>query len=364
MPGAPKRLWREGGDVAQQRLRTQRLTGSGFAAPADVVRWFGAVQAQDYYGALWAVGQRCANATAASVEHAIADRAIVRTWPLRGTLHFVAAEDVGWMMEHLAPRLAERTTRRFLPFGLDRRVFARCATTIVKALEGGRQLTRPKLYERLERAGIPTAGRGLHILWQMAHDGLICFGTREGKQHTFVLLEEWVPKATRLDRDEALAELARRYFTSHGPATLQDFTWWSGLAVADARSGVAMAGIDLGRTRRSAATEFTPRTAAPRTAHHAPHVVLLPPYDEYTVAYKDRSAALDPKHAAATRNGIFSPTIVIDGRIAGTWTSRPTASAVTISLQPLTRLTPVQSHAIAAAAARYGRFLGRPVRIV
>ena len=351
-------------DVARQRLRTQRLTGPGFKAPADAVRWFGVVQAQDYYGALWAVGQRTANATEARVEQAIANRAIVRTWPLRGTLHFVAAEDVGWIMQHFAPQLAARTARRFLPFGLDRKVFDRCASVIVKALEGGRQLTRPKLYERLERAGIPTRDRGMHILWQMAHDGLICFGTREGKQHTFVLLEEWVPKRKRLDRDEALAELARRYFTSHGPATLQDFTWWSGLTAPDARRAVEVAGVNAPRT-------LAPRTSpAPRSSHDAPRTshrasaLLLPPYDEYTVAYKDRSAALDPKHAAATRNGIFSPTIVIDGRIAGLWARRDTASATTISLQPLRRLTPPQSRAIAAAAARYGRFLDRPVRIV
>jgi hypothetical protein len=299
------------------------------------------------------VGQRTANATEGIVEHAIADRAIVRTWPLRGTLHFVAAEDVGWMMQHFAPRLAERTARRFLPFGLDRRVFARCASTIVKALEGGRQLSRPKLYERLERAGIRTRGRGLHILWQMAHEGLICFGTREGRQHTFVLLEEWVPKAKRLDRDEALAELAHRYFASHGPATLQDFTWWSGLLAADARRAVEAAG----------APRITAhRTLPPRTSR--PHVALLPPYDEYTVAYRDRSAALDPAHAAAAKNGIFSPTVVLDGRIVGTWTRRLSRGEVAIALKPFAPLTGARARSVAAAAARYGRFLGRPAHIV
>ena len=346
--------------IARQRLRTQRLIGPGFAAPADVVRWFGAVQAQDYAGALWAVGMRSKGATEASVEQALADRAIVRTWPLRGTLHFVAAEDVGWIMQHFAPRLAERTARRFLPFGLDRRVFARCASTIIKALEGGRQLSRPKLYERLERAGIRTRGRGLHILWQMAHQGLICFGTREGRQHTFVLLEEWVPKAKRLDRDEALAELARRYFTSHGPATLQDFTWWSGLIAADARRAVEAAGVGAPHLAASAAA---PRTSARRVSHR-PHAVLLPPYDEYTVAYRDRSAALDPKHAVAARNGIFSPTIVLDGRIAGLWTRRLERDAVMITLQPFAKLSAANARLVASEAARYGRFLGRSASVV
>jgi hypothetical protein len=351
-------------NTAQQRLRTQRLSGAGFDSPADVVRWFGAVQAQDFAGALWAVGMRTKGATEASVERALADRAIVRTWPLRGTLHFVAAEDVGWMMRHFAPRLAERTARSFLRFGLDRRVFARCASTIIKALEGGRQLSRPKLYERLERAGIRTRGRGPHILWQMAHQGLICFGTREGKQHTFVLLEEWLPKAKRLDRDEALAELAHRYFTSHGPATLQDFTWWSGLVAADARRAVEAAGAGAPHLAPShlAPRVSAQRTSAPRTSR--PHAVLLPPYDEYTVAYRDRSAALDPKNAAAARNGIFSPTIVLDGRIAGTWTRQLSRDAVIIALKPFAPLTGLRARSVAAAAARYGRFIGRPARIV
>ena len=291
-PGAPQRGTREGGTIAQQRLRTQRLIGPGFAAPADAVRWFGAVQAQDYPGALWALGMRTKGATEASVEHAVATRTIVRTWPLRGTLHFVAPEDVRWMLTHFAPRTIGRAVLRFRQLELDARVFARSSALFVKALEGGRQLTRPKLYARLERAGIATGdNRGLHILWRCAHDGLICFGAREGRQQTFALLEEWVPRAKTLDRDEALAELARRYFTSHAPATVQDFTWWSGLSAADARRAVEAAGA--GAPYLAAGT-FAPRTAAPRTSHLPPHVLLLPPYDEYTVAYRDRSAALDP----------------------------------------------------------------------
>jgi hypothetical protein len=347
MPGAPKRLWREGGSIAQQRLRTQRLIGPGFAAPADVVRWFGAMQAQDYAGALWAVGMRAKGATEASVEQALIDRAIVRTWPLRGTLHFVAAEDVRWMLAHFAPRTVARAASRFRQLELDGRVLAKGAAILVKALEGGRQVTRPRLLARLERAGIATAdNRGIHVLWKCAHDGLICFGAREGKQQTFALLDEWVPRGKTLDRDEALAELARRYFTSHAPATLQDFTWWSGLSPADARRAVDAAG---------------PRASAPRTSHRS-HAVLLPPYDEYTVAYRDRSAALDPKHAAAAGGGIFWPTIVLDGRIAGTWTRRLTADAVTIALKPFAKLARANARLVAREIARYGRFLGRPVR--
>ena len=232
--------------ITLERLRTQRLAGAGFSTPADVVRWFGAVQAQDYPGALWAVGLRTAGATEADVEQAVAARAIVRTWPLRGTLHFVAPEDVRWMLTHFAPRTIARAALRFRQLELDERTFARAAAVFVKALHGGRAVSRPRLYELLERAGIATRdNRGLHILWRCAHDRLICFGAREGKQQTFALLDEWVPPARTLDRNEALGELARRYFTSHGPATLADFTWWSGLSAADARAALASARSQL-----------------------------------------------------------------------------------------------------------------------
>jgi hypothetical protein len=336
------------GVIAAQRLRSQRLAGRGFAAPADTVRWFGAVQAQEYWGGLWALGLRTTGATEASVEQAIAERKIVRSWPLRGTLHFTTPEDLRWMLKWLAPVTLARCASRFRQFELDAPIFARSAKAIVKALEGGQRLTRPQIYARLERAGVVAqGGRGSHILFRLANDGLICFATHEGRQPTFALLEEWLPVSPLLDRDEALAELARRYFTSHGPATLQDFIWWSGLSAADARAAFALAG--------------SPKPARADATVRSPHVLLLPPYDEYMVAYKDRSAALDPKHATATRNGIFSPTIVIDGRIAGLWTRRSDDAGVTILLQPLTRLNRSQSRATAAAATRYGRFLGRPV---
>ncbi|HEX3646034.1 MAG TPA: winged helix DNA-binding domain-containing protein [Vicinamibacterales bacterium] len=338
--------------TAQQRLRTQRLAGPGFDSPAEVVRWLGAVQAQDFAGALWAVGMRTTGATAAEVEAAIAARAIVRTWPLRGTIHFVAPQDVRWMLAHFAPRTIARAAPRFRQLELDARVLAKSGAIIVRALEGGRQLTRPRLYALLERAGIVTRdNRGLHILWRCAHDGLICFAAREGKQAAFALLDEWVPGAGMRDRDDALAELAGRYFASHGPATLQDFIWWSGLSAADGRKAVALAG---------------PRPD-PATARHScvrsPHAVLLPPYDEYTVAYRDRSAAVDPAHAGASRNGIFSPTIVLDGRIAGTWTRRIEADAVTVALKPFATLSGAKARRVAREAIRYGTFIGRPARV-
>ncbi len=233
--------------LLRHRLHHQRLAATNFEDPAEPVRWLGAVQAQDYLGSLWAIALRTRAATERMVERAIAERAIVRTWPMRGTLHFVAAEDVRWMLELMTPRVVAASAGRLArEYGLDERAFGRSREVVARALEGGRRLTRDALYRTLESARVSTAGgRGLHITWRLAHDGLICFGPREGRQHTFVLLDEWIPGARRMARDEALAELARRYFISHGPATVHDFAWWSGLLLSDAAEGLGMAGSEL-----------------------------------------------------------------------------------------------------------------------
>ncbi|HEX4959572.1 MAG TPA: winged helix DNA-binding domain-containing protein [Thermoanaerobaculia bacterium] len=325
--------------------------------------WLGAVQAQDYLGALWAVGLRMKNTTEADVERALADRTIVRTWPMRGTLHFVAAADVRWMLELMTPRVVAASARRLQQeLDLNDTVFAHSRDVLVKALRGGRQRSRTAMYEALEAAGIPATGqRGLHILWRLAQDGVLCFGAREGKQQTFVLLDEWVPNARRLDRDEALAELARRYFTSHGPATVQDFTWWSGLAPAAATAALDLAKPGLVREDIEGRAYWL--SASMPTAKAASSAAyLLPAYDEYTVSYKDRSAVLDPLHAKRpdSGNGIFNPTMVLDGRVVGTWKRTLKKESVVVVLRPFSRLKKTEKNAFQEAGCRYGAFLGRP----
>ncbi len=274
-------------NIAQRRLRTQRLAGAGFESPAEAVRWFGAVQAQDYQGALWALGLRTTGATQASLEQAIAERTIVRSWPLRGTLHFTTPEDLRWMLKWLAPLTIARVASRFRQFDLDAPVFARSAAAIVKALEGGRRMTRPQLYARLERARVVTRhGRGSHVLFRLANDGLICFAPHDGKQPTFALLDEWLPASHLPERDEALAELARRYFTSHGPATLQDFTWWSGLPAADARRGVEAARVKAPHLAPSHLR--TPHLRTHRTSHRRTPHPALPRLAPRTTSFSSR----------------------------------------------------------------------------
>jgi hypothetical protein len=346
--------------LLRHRLHNQRLTATSFEDPADAVRWLGAVQAQDYLGSLWAIGLRTRGATEQVVERAIAERAIVRTWPMRGTLHFVAAEDARWMLELMTPRVVAASAGRLeRDYGLDERALGRSGEVVSRALEGGRRLTRDALYRALENARISTAaGRGLHITWRMAHDGLVCFGPREGKQQTFVLLDEWVAGAKRMARDEALAELARRYFTSHGPATVHDFAWWSGLLLSEAAAGLRMASGALVSTDLADRKYWTAPSAAP--GGPSPRAYLLPAFDEYTVAYRDRAPLLAPSHARhADGMSILQPAIVVNGRAVGTWARTLGKGSVEVDPRPFTRLGATAGRAVTAAIRRYAAFLER-----
>jgi len=351
-------------DIARLRLHNQRIARATFEHPSDVVAWLGAVQAQDYLGALWAVGLRMRNAVEADIEQALADRTIIRTWPMRGTLHFVAAADARWMLELLTPRIVANNTQRLVrQFDLDESKFARSKDLFERALEGGRRLTRNAMYKVLEAGGVSTAGqRGLHILWRLAQDGVICFGAREGKQQTFALLDEWAPKAKRMSRDKSLAELAKRYFTSRGPATLQDFAWWSGLTAADASDGIDMAKKSLAQESINGQTYWL-ASSMTFTKDPSPTAYLLPAYDEYTVAYKDRSAVLDPAYAKLPNygHGIFNPTIVMDGQVVGTWKRALKKDSLVVTPSSFAVLNRAETRALAKAASRYGKFLGASV---
>lgn len=347
--------------IARARLGPQRLDREERATPAELVARLGAVQAQDYAGAKWSLGLRLEGVTDAEVERALSGRSIVRTWPMRGTLHFVAAADVRWMLALLSPRVVAAAAKRHRDLGLDEATFARGSELWAGALEGGGQLTREEMYEVLEQAGISTAAqRGYHMLWRSAQEGLICYGAMRGKQQTFALLDEWVPASRPKARDEALAEVARRYFRTRGPATVQDFTWWTGLTAADAKAALAMVrgeleGVDVeGETYWSAGGAVGRGEAATR-AH------LLPAFDEFLLAYKDRSAALEERYAKRLHagGGAFSPSVAVGGRIRGTWRRTLKRDAVLVEATPFARWTKAEREAIAAAVERYGAFLGK-----
>ncbi|HET6174040.1 MAG TPA: winged helix DNA-binding domain-containing protein [Gaiellales bacterium] len=349
------------------RLAAQRVVASRRCEqPADVVRWLGAIQAQDYYQSLWAVGSRVRAGTAAGVECAIAERRILRTWLMRGTIHFAPPEDVRWLLALCAPRLAAAEARRREQLGLDEAQIERCAELLARALAGDRRLTRPVVMRLFEEAGIETTGqRGYHILVRLARNGLICLGPMQGKQQTFVLLDDWAPRAEarELSEGEALAQLASRFAASRGPVSDQDLARWAGIPVTAARR--ALRDADGLATRRFGGTEYWLASewadgAAPAAGRGRTY--LLAGFDEYLLGYKDRDAVLVPAHAdriAPGANGVFRPLVVVGGRIVGTWARAVRGDELTIVLHPFEAAgKPLQ--AARPEAERYRDFLGLP----
>jgi hypothetical protein len=354
--------------IAGQRLLRQGIADARFATPVDVVSWLLAVQAQDYSGSLWAVGLRTRDGSEADIERAIANATLIRTWPMRGTLHLVAADDVRWLLELLAPRVIARDAARIeRDYGLDAATLKQCRHVVSRALRDGKPMRRDRLYAVLD-AGIASAQlRGVHVTGRLAMEGLICGGPRDGRQPTFVLLDAWAPHAQRKPRDASLAELALRYFASRGPATVQDLAWWSGLTVKDVQAAIALAGSGLVQETIDGKAHWSATSAEPEVSGtSAASVHLLPPFDEYLVGYRDRSAAVNVEHnrKVIAINGLFNASIVIDGRIAGLWKRTPGKTSVALELQPFRSLPKSRLPAVRAAAKRYGVFVGMPVEIV
>ena len=351
----------KGSDIARLRLQNQHLAAQQFTQPAEIVKWLGAVQAQDYSGAVWAVGQRLKVSSAQTIEKAFTDGDIIRTHVLRPTWHFVTPEDIRWMLDLTAPRVLGFTSFRKRYLGLTDEILLKCANVLTRALDGGKQLVRTEIGAALNSAGIATdEQRFIHIMMELELQQLVCSGGRIGKQFTYALLDERVPKAKIVSREEALATLAERYFTSHGPATLQDYAWWSGLTIADSKTGLEMIKNKLiseasdGNTYWFADNGIAAAMAISSTAF------LLPNYDEYTVSYKDRSAAIAEKDIskADPRGTIFNNTIVINGQIKAIWRHTFKKNNVIIGVSPFNPLSKSAHAAISSAAKRYARFLG------
>lgn len=346
-------------EIAHLRLHSQHLASAPFATAAEVVAWFGAVQAQDYFGSLWAVGQRMQQAREQDVEQAMASGAIVRTHPMRGTWHYIAAADVRWLLRLMAPRTIPSNASWYRRLELDEATIAKSLAVFAQALQGRKQCTRGELTAALEQAGISPAGLRLTFLLARAEaEGVICSGPRRGKQFTYALLDEVVPAGRALSREESVAELVRRYFISHGPATVQDFVWWSGLTTADTTLGLHLVKADLVKEVIGGKTYWLAPSTRSEAALSSTRAYLLPSYDEYTVAYRDRSAVLDPAHAEQTRNGIFNSVIVADGLIAGIWNRTLKKNTVALTMTPLAPLSDDQKREVAEAAERYRAFIG------
>ena len=351
--------------IAWARLHCQRLAAGRLTRPAEVVGWLGAVQAQEYPFAKWGLALRMRRATDASVERAFTAGAILRTHVLRPTWHFVTPADIRWLLTLTAPRVRAAVAYYDRQLGITPAVITRADRAVARALSGGVELTRAELRAVLAGAGVAVEGtqRLAHVIMHAELDGVICSGARRGKQFTYALLDERAPTPRTRSHDEALAELARRYFASHGPAQLKDFAWWSGLTSAEARAGVEMARPHLieeeieGKSYWFAAegTKFEPPARA---------AYLLPPYDEYLIAYKDRSAALDPAlwRPGAGRDPYAAP-VVLGGRVIGGWRRTASSQAASVTLELPKRVRGTDALLVEEAARRYGAFLGLDVSL-
>ncbi|MEO8898096.1 MAG: winged helix DNA-binding domain-containing protein [Candidatus Dormibacter sp.] len=356
-------------DLVRERLRNQWLHGapSGSRAP-EVVRWLGAVQAQDYGAAKWGVAQRAGDLSGTDLDMALADGSILRTHILRPTWHFVLPADIQWMLRLTAPRVKALMAFGNRESGLDDATCARSNRAIAAALQGGRQLTRPELGAVLRGAGVDfpdMVGLG-RLLVRAELDAVVCSGALRGKQHTYALLDERVPLADEIDRDSALAELAGRYFASHGPATVKDFAWWSGLSVSDATAGAKTATANLQQTEIRGSTYWFAPPQARRRRQQAARAHLLPNFDEYTVAYADREPireAGDIAHFDSRGDTIFNNVVLVDGCVIGTWNRVARKATVHVTAYLFRSAAEDETVAITAAAERYGRFLGLPAEV-
>lgn len=335
------------------RLKRQSLKPVVHATAESVVRALGAVQSQDYLGAAWALALRAKGVTLADVDRALADARIIRTHLLRPTWHFVAPQDLRWLLALTGPRVRMLMRTYDARLELDAKVYAKARRAIVKALERDGVMTRAELGAAVTKAGVPASGQRLaHVMMDAELDALVCSGPKRGAQMTYVLVDAMVPPTPALSHDEALAALASRYFESHGPATAHDFAWWSGLTLGEARRGVEAAGVgDL-------------MLAAPPSADRAAGAhFLISNYDEYFIAYRHRDAVLDP--ARARNVGIWTTAeyphqIVLHGRVAGSWRREVSPKHAALTLRFHETPAPAEQRALHAIADRFGRFLGVP----
>lgn len=347
--------------IVQRRLRTQRLTDAGFGSAPEVVAWLGAVQAQDYGGAKWALGLRAAGLTDAGIDDAFNAGEILRTHVMRPTWHFVAPDDIRWLLGLTAPRVHTFCGSYYRKLGLDAAAFAKSRRVFERALRDQNYQTRLQLQAALKKAGIEAAGVSLAFFVMHAElEQLICSGPLRGKQFTYGLIDERAPTARRLNRDEALAELTRRYFTSHGPATARDFSWWSGLTMAEAKRGLEIAGASLRREQIETLSYWCSADGSTTDrGRSGARAYLLPNYDEALIAYKDRGPAA-PSGPQGVGRDVFSYHVLVDERIAGSW--RRTVKKTTATLDITLHEKPSRDieRALAASARRYGQFIGRP----
>jgi hypothetical protein len=344
-------------DIRNLRLRNQKLISPSFKDASSVVGWLGAVQSQDFPAAKWALALRIKNPSIADIENDFNAGKILRTHVMRPTWHFVLPEDIRWMVVLTAPRVKKVLASYDRRLELDEKLLSRCNKIFIKALEGGKNLTRSELADELEKHKIMARTQRLaHILAYSELDAILCSGPRRGKQFTYALLEERAPSARKLDHDEALATLAQKYFTSHGPAQVKDFSWWSGLSTKDSNEALAMIKSKLIQETVNDKTYWM--TAKSGNQSIRTNAFLLSIYDEYTIAYRDRSDLSSERYVEKLirMGNALTAVIVIDGQIAGTWKRKVDKGKAEVSTNLFRKLNKAEQIALQKAETSYKNF--------
>jgi hypothetical protein len=343
--------------LATKRIYNQQIIAPQFNQPDAVVSYMVAMQAQDYAGAKWAIGLRMLNTKNDTIEQAINEGKILRTHLLRPTWHFVSPADIRWILTLTAPRIYAASAAMNKKFELDDTLFTKSNDILAKALQNNKQLTRPEIGKLLEQAGIATNDLRLSLLLIRAElDQLVCSGAREGKQFTYALLDDRAPLIPALSHEEALTKLAVGYFNSRGPATLHDFAYWAGLTVTDARIGLENVKSQLIDEVIDGKTYWMSPDKEIRTQQKN-EAYLLPMYDEFAIAYKDRDALVNPLYLKQAMYVIFDAAIVVDNQVVGTWRRTIKKSSVDITLNLFGKLNKTQTMAIELASEKYQKFM-------
>lgn len=355
------------GILGRLRLASQGLAGSGFRSVPAAVRWMTAMQAQDLQSALWAVGQRVPGSRVGDVRSALDRGEIVRSWPMRGTLHLLAPEDLKWMLAITSDRLIRSMAGRHRELGITPADVDAAAGTARQLVSGGAAASRAELFQAFERVGQPTAGqRGIHLLGILCQRGWLVQGPLAGNQQLVVAFDDWITESRTLDRADGTAEWLLRYLRSHGPATERDFAWWSGIPLTEVRTALVRVKDRLAElTFEGTSYWLSPETAAllDEGVPAGRLVLALPGFDEFLLGYTDRSLVLPPEHAdkiVPGGNGVFRKTIVAGGLVVGTWDvpRNGKSAAVPEPFDAVNGLRPAAQRSFELQAAKYRRFLG------
>lgn len=351
-------------DIPRLRLQNQQIIRPQFTRPEDLVKYLGAVQSQDFIGAKWALGLRLNNSSDAEIEKAFNEGKILRTHALRPTWHFVTPQDLKWLTKLNEPQVKRIMNYYNKKLDLTDTLFNKSNTIIAKALKNKNFLTRTELAKIINESGIKASGQRLgHIVGWAELDLIICSGPKKGKQFTYALVDEVTPKTKDFSRDESLSKLAEIFFKTRGPATINDFAKWSGLSMADSRSGLNSVKSKLYSEIIEGKEYYFPASLQPVTDTLQP--LLLPNYDEYISSYSDYSIISEPNHRTnldKIGNAAFWNHIIINGMVVGSYRRTFTKDTILIELAPLRDLAKIEKDALENEAEKYGEFMNLTVK--